>query len=160
RERRHPERLPGHRPPPPRPRPHPARLPRQRPRPASHRRPTRTRRRRDPPIAASSIRGGRVEDGLQRAVPVGRAGEVDLVTSEGRGGLPRSRGRSSRTPSSLTRGGALRVLPAAAWPLLGPRGLARDSPEPAADQRPKRVAGVVTRYDRGLHADVLLGRIL
>src|SRR5262249_31969727 len=80
--------------------------------------------------------------------------------SEGRGGLPMSPSRSSRTTSSLTRRGALRVLSAAAWSALGPRGLAQDSPKTAADQRPKRVAGVVTRYDRGLHADVLLRRIL
>jgi hypothetical protein len=60
----------------------------------------------------------------------------------------------------MTRRGACRVLSAAACTGLGPAVLAQNAAKASRGRKPRPVAAVITRYARGLHADVLVGRIL
>src|SRR5947209_2022675 len=60
----------------------------------------------------------------------------------------------------MTRRRACSVLAAAAGAGVGPRVLAQDAAGRSEEKKPRPVAAIVTRYDRGLHADVLIGRIL
>jgi hypothetical protein len=56
----------------------------------------------------------------------------------------------------MTRRDACRALSAATLAGLSPGALAQET----AGRKPKPVAAVVTRFDRGLHADVLVGRLM
>src|SRR5438105_11431039 len=60
----------------------------------------------------------------------------------------------------MTRREACRALSTVACAGLGQGALAQDAVKPAREKTPRPVAAVITRYARGLHADVLVGRIL